>query len=454
MKIEQNMRKAAMPGGEEQHAKKADQINRREIEPVLLQAQKMADIYEAATGCGVIILDSSGLPVDGAVKEVCFCRLCKQSCADFPKSKGKYYYLCVSAHLEAIKEAKPEGSSYVYACERGIAFWMSPFYSGGRYVGAFLAGKVRVAETHKRFRLAKGDPSLTEDINKYYEEIPLKSHSEIDALSRLLLSCAVSISESPEDPAPENLFSNFSQNGIQDRGREQAENECVYPFDRERVLLASLRRGDTDTARRILEELLDTVQQANSGSFDFIRFRAVELVVLLSRAAASGRGKDGAVLEANNRYLRRVEESKTIEELSENLHHIIDSLSEHIFSFQGVGHASALRRAERFIWANYTRRINLREVADASGLSSSYFSTIFKKEMGENLSVYLNRLRVEKAAMMLVETELPLTQIAETCGFENQSWFSRIFKHHTGISPGKYREKGGGMSELRTKINV
>jgi transcriptional regulator GlxA family with amidase domain len=74
--------------------------------------------------------------------------------------------------------------------------------------------------------------------------------------------------------------------------------------------------------------------------------------------------------------------------------------------------------------------------------------------MGENLSAYLNRLRVEKAAMMLAETGLPLIQIAEACGFENPSWFSRIFKLYAGISPGKYREKGGGLNGLRTKPDV
>jgi len=59
--------------------------------------------------------------------------------------------------------------------------------------------------------------------------------------------------------------------------------------------------------------------------------------------------------------------------------------------------------------------------------------------MGENLSNYLNRLRVEKAAAMLTETGKSLNEIAEQCGFEDQSWFSKVFKNFTGVSPGKYR---------------
>jgi transcriptional regulator GlxA family with amidase domain len=64
--------------------------------------------------------------------------------------------------------------------------------------------------------------------------------------------------------------------------------------------------------------------------------------------------------------------------------------------------------------------------------------------MGENLSAYLNRLRVEKAASMLLETDLPINGISTACGFEDQSWFSKIFKSYTGFSPNKFREQGKG----------
>jgi YesN/AraC family two-component response regulator len=170
-------------------------------------------------------------------------------------------------------------------------------------------------------------------------------------------------------------------------------------------------------------------------------------VVLLSRAAITAdNSEDNKLLENNNRYLRRIQEAQNIKELTEELHLIIERMAGPIFSFQGIRHASALRKAERFIWDNYTHKISLQEIAEASGLSAPYFSTIFKDEMGENLSCYLNRLRVEKAAVMLTETDISLNEIAGICGFEDQSWFSKIFKGLIGVSPGKYRENGGNGS--------
>ncbi|MDR1899548.1 MAG: AraC family transcriptional regulator, partial [Treponema sp.] len=148
------------------------------------------------------------------------------------------------------------------------------------------------------------------------------------------------------------------------------------------------------------------------------------------------------------------QEAQSIEELTDVLHITVERMAGQIFSFQGIRHASALRKAERYIWENYTRKISLQEIADASGLSAPYFSTIFKEEMGENLSSYLNRLRVERAGHLLLETDLSLSEIAGSCGFEDQSWFSKIFKSFTGISPGKYRVQGGGVVQEISENNL
>jgi AraC-like DNA-binding protein len=210
----------------------------------------------------------------------------------------------------------------------------------------------------------------------------------------------------------------------------------------ERLLIAALGRGDSAAAGRILEAILDSLGTVCPGNLQYFRCQAIELVVLLSRSCA-GEEASGPLLEENNLYLKKIHDSATIDELETNLRRIVERMAGRIFSFQGLRHASALRRAERFIWKNYTRKVSLEEIAAASGLSAPYFSTIFREEMGEHLSAHLNRLRVEKACTMLLETNAALNTVSESCGFEDQSWFSKIFKSYTGYSPGKYREQGG-----------
>jgi YesN/AraC family two-component response regulator len=213
-------------------------------------------------------------------------------------------------------------------------------------------------------------------------------------------------------------------------------------IDMERRLIASLRRGDSTEAQNKARELMNDLNTVYRGNFEHFKMKSIELVVLLSRSGANSTTNEQLV-EANNRYLKSIMDSTTAEEITENLCLILNRMAGAYFSFQGIRHSSALRKAERFIWDNYTRKVSLKEIAAVSGLSAPYFSTIFKDEMGENLTNFLNRLRVEKASIMLRETESSIKGISSDCGFEDQSWFSKIFKNYTGISPGKYREHGG-----------
>jgi len=190
--------------------------------------------------------------------------------------------------------------------------------------------------------------------------------------------------------------------------------------------------------------LLAILFYTNPGQFKYIQLRVIELVVLISRAEISPVKSGNLSMEINSQNLKMVQEAKTVEELTDILHTIVDRVSGTISSFKGIPHAAALRKAENYILENFTRKVSLKEISNVAGLSPPYFSTIFKEEMGENLSKYLNRLRVEKASRLLLDTEMSLSEIAACCCFEDQSWFSKIFKAYTGISPGKYRNQGGG----------
>jgi AraC-like DNA-binding protein/ligand-binding sensor protein len=370
---------------------------------------------------------------------------------------------CSKIHTSAIKKAYHFGGSYIYMCDLGFMFWTSPIFMNGRFAGALLGTGflgIDSEETAEAMRVMSNGDIPNEELKEHLAAFPYGETERIKALAELCLICAESLSTGKED-YHETLKRRAQQQTIITEQIALLKNQYPvggpmpgYPLDKERMLLAALRRGDNEMGRKILNELLGILFFSNPDHFSYIRFRAIELVVLLSRTAASPGNTESALLETNNLYLSKIQEVENIEELTDVLHSIIEKMAGQIFSFQGVRHASALRKAERFIHENYTRKISLREIADTSGLSAPYFSTIFKEEMGENLSTYLNRLRVEKAGRFLTETDMSLSEIAGSCGFEDQSWFSKIFKSFTGISPGRYRNQGGGTIAEISKSNI
>ena len=447
-------------------------ISRRELEPLLAKARQVLGVYDESVNCFSVVLDRTGnfLNTPEYKGQRRFCSFCKKYWHCLSPDFGglrlwkENEYPCTKIHAEPMEESRRAGKTHVYTCVVGFIYWTSPLYRNGRYAGALLAGRVLSCsrkEAVERFRAVCGDSIAAEKFARMVEDVPVKTHEEIRALARLLGICAEEISgkgkdtgniicrktwqdkdydEEEEQPAA-GQKKGQSADG---RGPDNAKHsvDSAYPIEKERMLFAAFRRGDSQTGSRILAELMESIQAVAPGNIDIIRYRAIELVVLLSRAAAAKTDGNNAIMETNNRYMRRIQESESAEELVENLQLAAERLGGNIFSYHGIRHAAVLRRAGRYIWENYTRKVSLEEIAKNSGLSAPYFSTTFKEEMGENLSCYLNRLRVEKAAALLSETGKPLNEIASLCGFEDQSWFSKIFKRFAGTSPGKYRELG------------
>ena len=85
--------------------------------------------------------------------------------------------------------------------------------------------------------------------------------------------------------------------------------------------------------------------------------------------------------------------------------------------------------------------ISLDVVCAVIGVSNSYFSSIFKKEMGKSFISYLTDYRMDVAAELILNTDEKSYTIAERVGYQDANYFSYVFKKKFGVSPSKYRAK-------------
>jgi AraC-like DNA-binding protein len=101
--------------------------------------------------------------------------------------------------------------------------------------------------------------------------------------------------------------------------------------------------------------------------------------------------------------------------------------------------SEVVKRAIAFIHAHYDRPIRRTDLAVAGGICESYLSTVFHKEMGLAPWEYLTRFRIQIAREALAATDDSVTQIAGYVGFDDPSYFCRVFRRYVGQSPQSYR---------------
>ena len=100
----------------------------------------------------------------------------------------------------------------------------------------------------------------------------------------------------------------------------------------------------------------------------------------------------------------------------------------------------ALQRVTNYIDEHYIDGLSLDEVAAATGISRYYVSHLFKELMDTTFVGYVNELRLNRAAMLLMTSDSPIIEIAALSGFNNLSNFNRAFKLHFGKTPSAYRK--------------
>jgi two-component system response regulator YesN len=100
---------------------------------------------------------------------------------------------------------------------------------------------------------------------------------------------------------------------------------------------------------------------------------------------------------------------------------------------------NSIQLIEEYLRSNYQKDINLQEIADQFFLSREYISRKFKQEYHETITDYLMRIRMDKAKELLKNPHLKIYEIADHVGYQNEKYFSKLFKKIIGVTPNEYR---------------
>lgn len=420
----------------------------------LERAVRCVEDYSNSVGVRCIIIDTYGQTLYDTYGDDNACKFCKRIDGILNKHQN-----CSNAHLYGSYQAERFGGKYVFFCPMGLVHWVSPIMVDGIMKGAVLGGPVQMIEPddfllEEIIQKNNVEETHLSEIWKYVNEIPVIRPERVNSLSELLFIVAAHISDiQPSKYLEEREYqeqqSDISEyiHYIKTMGGDD-NNLQGYPLEKEKELLSLISLGDKAGSQKVLNEIFGHIFFSTGGNFEVIKARVLELIVLLSRAALEGGADVEQIFGLNYRYLSEIHGFKMVEELTFWLSRIMARFTDCVFNLTDVKHVDVIYRAINYVKQNYMNKITLEEVASHVYLSPSYFSKIFKEEMKYNFNTYLNHIRIEMSKKLLMDDSIDLVDVSNLVGYEDQSYFSKVFKKMTGVSPGKYRESRGQVKRI------
>ncbi|SDW47377.1 helix-turn-helix domain-containing protein [Paenibacillus sp. CF384] len=156
-------------------------------------------------------------------------------------------------------------------------------------------------------------------------------------------------------------------------------------------------------------------------------------------------------IEATQSAWLDADEASRILDVKE-LQAFLDQLSQAIEAYcASAGEAENVRSVREialFLDEHYFEDFSLIDVATRFHMDAAYLSKLFKSITRENFTEYVTRKRMEKACELLKASESKINEISELVGYENQRYFSQVFKRFTGQTPSEYRDGVIGAAEI------
>jgi AraC-like DNA-binding protein len=223
---------------------------------------------------------------------------------------------------------------------------------------------------------------------------------------------------------------------------DKQDYESIHSLWKDKLLINSIIDGDYKSAGQILNEIFASEFHEKKQSLQMMKFRMFGLANVILTALGQAKTTEGTDLINELDPINRIVNAKSVTELQRQAGYIFEKINEYYSAANREYVSERVDEIEEYIRNHFHEQdISVVSICEKFQITSSYFSRIFKKHTGTNLPNYIHKLRIERAKQLIGNTDLNINQIAEKVGFYNSLTFGRVFKKYEGITPGQYRER-------------
>ncbi len=217
----------------------------------------------------------------------------------------------------------------------------------------------------------------------------------------------------------------------------------IWPFDvssyLERLDLGIAKISGPDI-QQLLDEMFDEILQHPFFSVNQVKKLMIEI---LSRFSGKARALGGSIEEVevqdSYKHYQKIANVTSFGRLRQWWSDFVLQFTAQFFTRQKKSESDIIQNALNYIEDNLDKPICLSDVARFIGVSEPYLSSFFKSSMNENFIPYVNRQKMKRARQLFAEGKM-VYQVSELLGYENTTYFSKVFKRVEGITPEQYRK--------------
>ena len=210
-----------------------------------------------------------------------------------------------------------------------------------------------------------------------------------------------------------------------------------YPIHLERILCEKLRMGDVKESLDAFNEFFNIISEEELSR---LQSYVSELMVVISRVIYEFENEDSALYTFDMNEREKLYKLSSHQEILNWSISKVKLIAETIDNIKKRHADSIIAKAIEFINENYTKDINLADVSKYVAVSPYYLSKLFKSERAQNFIEYLTDLRIEAAKKMLMDSEMSAKEVCYAVGYSDPSYFSKVFRKITGLTPVEFRE--------------
>ena len=219
----------------------------------------------------------------------------------------------------------------------------------------------------------------------------------------------------------------------------QPSAELTFEEEDQRQLSAAVKLGTPEQVEQVVLSLMERLKQTGLTLSQCHLF-LLELVTCLVRLTRSGGVTVEAVFGANFTGAVSISDFSSLEELGRWLGERCLKLHDLMGQRRTDSAGRLVEQAKEYIAGHYSdENLSVEALCSHIHLSPTYFSTLFKREMGMSFTAYVTQVRMDEAERLLRETDEKTYRVAERTGYSDPNYFSYVFKRRFGVSPSKFR---------------